>query len=136
MEVGDGLSHPQNRPSFLLTLDSLKTEPNATIVSATDELLEAGIGLYRLRRDKHWSLTDCISFVVMQHEGLTDALTGDHHFEQAGFTAPLKKGEEGVKYAIQCARPPKLRLGQRAEDSTPAALIDYDEPAEPFVVPR
>jgi predicted nucleic acid-binding protein len=33
---------------------------------------------------------DCISFVVMRHQGLTQALTGNHHFEQAGFTALLK----------------------------------------------
>jgi predicted nucleic acid-binding protein len=30
-------------------------------------------------------MTDCISFVVMQDEQLTEALTGDRHFEQAGF---------------------------------------------------
>jgi len=35
-------------------------------------------------------LTDCISFVVMSEEHITEALTGDHHFEQAGFTALLK----------------------------------------------
>jgi hypothetical protein len=46
--------------------------------------------LYFQRRDKEWSLTDCISFTVMSDEGLTDALTGDHHFEQAGFTALLR----------------------------------------------
>lgn len=49
-----------------------------------------GIRLYEQRRDKQWSLTDCISFVVMKREGLTEALTGDHHFEQAGFVALLK----------------------------------------------
>lgn len=40
--------------------------------------------------DKQWSLTDCLSFVVMQEQGLTEALTGDHHFEQVGFVALLK----------------------------------------------
>jgi predicted nucleic acid-binding protein len=34
--------------------------------------------------------THCISFVVMLREGLTEALTGDHHFEQAGFVALFK----------------------------------------------
>ena len=34
-----------------------------------------------------WSLTDCISFAVMTERGLADALTADHHFEQAGFRA-------------------------------------------------
>jgi predicted nucleic acid-binding protein len=43
------------------------------------------------RPDKWWSLTDCISFIVMQQEGLTEALTTDHHFEQAGFKILLKK---------------------------------------------
>ncbi len=41
-------------------------------------------------RDKDWSLTDCISFVVMHERGITEALTADHHFEQAGFVALLK----------------------------------------------
>lgn len=34
---------------------------------------------------------DCISFVLMQEEGLSDALTMDHHFEQAGFRIMLIK---------------------------------------------
>jgi hypothetical protein len=37
------------------------------------------------RPDKEWSLTDCISFVAMNERNITDALTSDHHFEQAGF---------------------------------------------------
>ena len=38
-------------------------------------------------------LTDCISFVVMTDRGLTEALTGDHHFEQANFRPPPAGGD-------------------------------------------
>lgn len=56
-----------------------------TIVPFSTELFDRGIALYSERRDKQWPLTDCISFVVMADHGLTHALTGDRHFEQAGF---------------------------------------------------
>ncbi len=47
--------------------------------------LRRGLDLYQSRPDKAWSLTDCISFIVMGDERLDDALTGDRHFAQAGF---------------------------------------------------
>ena len=43
----------------------------------------------RVRQDKNWSVTDCTSFVVMREHNLTEALTADRHFEQAGFKAIL-----------------------------------------------
>jgi hypothetical protein len=48
--------------------------------------------LLKSRPDKNWSLTDCISFVVMQGRGIKAAFTADRHFEQAGFECLLKKG--------------------------------------------
>jgi uncharacterized protein len=89
-ELGDGLAHPLNRPSFLQTVDTLRAQSNVTIVPCNDDLLLAAIDLYRRRPDKEWPLTDCLSFVVMQQQGLSEALTGDRHFEQAGFVALLK----------------------------------------------
>jgi predicted nucleic acid-binding protein len=41
-------------------------------------------------QDKDWSLTDCFSFWLMQDLGLSDALTTDEHFHQAGFRALLR----------------------------------------------
>lgn len=49
--------------------------------------LPGSIALYAAKLDKEWSLTDCILFVVMKEHGLEEALTGDHHFNQAGFRA-------------------------------------------------
>jgi len=39
----------------------------------------------KTRADKEWSLVDASSFVIMTTYGMTEALTTDHHFTQAGF---------------------------------------------------
>ena len=56
----------------------------------TAELYQRAFALYCQRMDKEWGLTDCISFVVMRERGLTEALSADKHFEQAGFRALLR----------------------------------------------
>jgi predicted nucleic acid-binding protein len=67
----------------------LAQDPKVRIVRAGDDWFEHGLQLYEQRPDKDWPLTNCISFAVMTEEKLTDALTGDHHFTQAGFKALL-----------------------------------------------
>jgi len=47
------------------------------------------IRLFTARHDKDLSLTDCLSFIVMERKGIREALTADNHFEQAGFHAIL-----------------------------------------------
>jgi len=66
-----------------------RTTQTARIIPSSSDLFDRGLAIFEARSDKEWSLTDCISFVVMNELGLTDALTADHHFEQAGFTALL-----------------------------------------------
>ena len=88
-EVGDALSMPAKRWFFLDLLRNIRNNPQAVIVEATHQLFARGVELYEKRSDKEWSLTDCISFVVMEDHGVHEALTGDHHFEQAGFVALL-----------------------------------------------
>jgi predicted nucleic acid-binding protein len=89
-EVGDALSAPENRGTFLRLLDLLDESPDVRIIPPSNDLFERGVELFRQRSDKDWSLTDCISFVVMADEQINEALTGDRHFEQAGFRALLK----------------------------------------------
>jgi predicted nucleic acid-binding protein len=60
-----------------------------TVVPFEAELTNLAVELYRARPDKSWSLTDCLSFVVMERHHIADALTTDHHFEQAGMKPML-----------------------------------------------
>jgi predicted nucleic acid-binding protein len=44
-----------------------------------------GWQLFKNRKESGYSLTDCISFVVMQKNAVSKALAFDRHFEQEGF---------------------------------------------------
>ncbi len=87
MELADALSAPQARGTVVEFLKAVRSDPAFAIVGYESAAYEAGSTLFASRSDKFWSLTDCISFAVMTERGLTDALTADHHFEQAGFRA-------------------------------------------------
>ena len=91
--MADGLARSANRNVFRRLLVNLHANPANHVIPTSDELFEKGVTLYDARPDKRWSLTDCISFVVMGERGIREALTGDHHDEQAGFTALLKSFE-------------------------------------------
>jgi len=91
-EVGDAHAAPMNRAAFLRLYRQLANHSAVEIVPPEPSLFDRAIDLFERRPDKGWSLTDCISFVVMTDRGLTEALTGDHHFEQAGFRALLRNG--------------------------------------------
>lgn len=85
-EVGNALSGLGARRSFAQFLDGLSTQSRVVILPDSDRLYEAGAQLFGTRLDKEWSLTDCISFEAMRSEGIHEALTGDVHFAQSGFT--------------------------------------------------
>jgi hypothetical protein len=89
-EVADALAHTRDRLLFPVFLSSLRADSRATVVPTSDDLFGRGVALYSARPDKQWSLTDCISFTLMRQLGIEEALTADHHFEQAGFRAMLR----------------------------------------------
>ena len=78
------------RSAIIAFIDGLKTSPHVEVVHVDAALDGDAWQLLRARQDKEWSLVDCASFVLMQRRGIVEALTTDHHFEQAGFVRLLK----------------------------------------------
>ena len=89
MEVANMLASTRARRQCAAFLKELGEAADTRIIPDSESLFQRGLALYEDRPDKGWSLTDCVSFLVMSDEGLTEALTGDRHFEQAGFTRLL-----------------------------------------------
>lgn len=73
--------------------ERLLKSPRVQVVHVTEELFRSGWGQFQERPDKGYSLTDCISFVVMERHELREALAFDQHFQQAGYqTLPIQRG--------------------------------------------
>ena len=85
LELANAMSRSPHRAHCLEFIRRLQGSDQTRIIPLSDALQSRGLDLFGNRPDKAWSLTDCISFVVMEDEGLTEALTGDRHFEQAGY---------------------------------------------------
>jgi predicted nucleic acid-binding protein len=66
---------------------SILSARTVRVIPQSHESFLTGLALYEARPDKGYSLTDCTSMHAMRREGLTEALTNDHHFEQEGFKA-------------------------------------------------
>jgi hypothetical protein len=90
-ESVNALSMPADRPKIHAALQEIQTTPEWEWVSASPLLFTMGMRLHSERGDKAWSLTDCISFLLMGQRQIRRALTYDHHFEQAGFEALLRR---------------------------------------------
>ena len=84
-EVADALAASKVRESIRPFFQELAGNDAFTLLDATESLFRRGMELYHNRPDKGWSFTDCTSFVVMKEHGVSEALTGDQHFAQAGF---------------------------------------------------
>ena len=90
MEVADALAKSECRLRVREFVLHLRQAAACEIVPASRELFDRALELYHQHADKEWTLTDCSSVLVMRERGLTDVLTADRHFEQAGFNALLK----------------------------------------------
>ena len=89
VEIADGLAAVRFRVQAVQVIATLQASSLVEIIPASSRLFTAALELYRNRGDKDWGLTDCASFVVMSEHSLSEALTTDDHFRQAGFRALL-----------------------------------------------
>ena len=90
LEIGNALAKQRYRGAAIILLSALDADPNIEVIPLSDLLYKQAFEMYQQRHDKEWGMTDCVSFVLMQDRGLTDALTADDHFRQAGFRALLR----------------------------------------------
>lgn len=71
---------------FKQKLDVLAKESILEIVWVTQELATKAWSVFeQFNVDKHWSFTDCVSYVVMKQHEISEVFAFDHHFEQMGF---------------------------------------------------
>jgi uncharacterized protein len=85
----NGFSDPSTRAVAAEGHRRAHADARIEVVPFQPELIESALHLYRTGPDKDWSLTDCLSFAVMERRHLTEALTTDGHFEQAGLKAMM-----------------------------------------------
>lgn len=73
------------RQQIITAINTIKADPLVELIYIERSIDDMAWALLEARLDKEWSLVDASSFVVMQHLGIAQALTTDHHFSQAGF---------------------------------------------------
>jgi predicted nucleic acid-binding protein len=79
-----------HRPRIVEFINGIKQSTFFDIIHIDKDFDAKSWNLLSNRADKNWSLVDCSSFVLMQENNILEALTTDHHFEQAGFVRLLK----------------------------------------------
>jgi predicted nucleic acid-binding protein len=78
------------RRAAVALVEELRRAPTVSIEPQSSLQFQEALLLYAMRSDKAWGHTDCSSFRIMDRHGLTEALTHDRHFAQAGFRPLLR----------------------------------------------
>jgi uncharacterized protein len=76
-------------PTALRFVDAISSSSEVEVTWISHALHQQAMQLLFDRSDKAWSLCDAVSFVLMGDRRITDSLTTDHHFDQAGFVRLL-----------------------------------------------
>ena len=73
LELGNACARAEDHADFLALVAGLRASPRIQIVPLDSQLVSRGMELMANRPDKDWSLTDCVSFVIMREAGLQEA---------------------------------------------------------------
>ncbi|CAD5930014.1 hypothetical protein PA905_12320 [Planktothrix agardhii CCAP 1459/11A] len=89
LEVGNNLSSNYKNEAVEL-MEKFLASDDVEVIRLTPKLFDEALSLYKKHQDKSWGLVDCLSFVVMKQNQVTQALTFDKHFIQAGFQSLMR----------------------------------------------
>ena len=91
IEMLNSLAKPSElRQMVVEAVTAIRSDPNTEVVPLSGIQFRDALQHYATHADKEWGLTDCASFVLMRDRNISEALTHDHHFVQAGFQALLR----------------------------------------------
>lgn len=85
IELGNWLSQTGDKEAFRELLERMEDDERTLIVPCSSNLFLQAVEVYTTRTERNWTLSDCISFVVMQREEITRVATLNPAFAQAGF---------------------------------------------------
>ncbi len=80
---------PMVRDGAVRNVENYMRDPDIMVLPQSHRSFLDGLGLYKARLDKGYSLTDCISMEAMRQGGIAEILTHDAHFTQEGFVVLL-----------------------------------------------
>lgn len=70
---------------FKQQLDILTQEKILVVVWIFEQIAAEAWDIFKqFNSDKHWSFTDCTSYVIMKQLSIEEAFAFDHHFQQMG----------------------------------------------------
>jgi len=95
-ELANSLARTGARSQATSFIREILREPRARVIHVEASLFLMGLKRYEDCTDKGWGLVDCVSFELMRQEGIQNAFTSDHHFEQAGFHCLLRHAQRSA----------------------------------------
>ena len=88
---------PRVRIAAVETVRAILSSPTVRVMPQSRASFNDALDRYEARSDKAYSLQDCVSMNIMDAESITEVLTNDHHFEQEGFTALMRRNADAPR---------------------------------------